>query len=63
MLREAGWVCSLPKRRGKSLCCSTLMVWSREKITKPVHQCVMHLLELLIAERTREVDAENLRAD
>jgi hypothetical protein len=56
-------MCSSPKRRPKSLCWLLRQLLIAEEDHQVLHQRVVHLLELLVAQRPGEVDAENLRTD
>jgi hypothetical protein len=56
-------MCSLPKRRAKSLCLFDAQLLVSEEDHQAIHERVMHLLELLVPERIGQVDATDFCAD
>ena len=60
---RSGCMCSLPKRRPKSLCCSCVIFWSRKKITRLSISASCTSWNCWLPSGLREIDAEDLRAD
>ena len=58
-----GWVCSGPKRRPNSLCCSIDIFWSRKKITRLSISASCTSWNCWLPSGLAEIDAEDLRAD
>ena len=59
----AGCTCSSPNRRPNALLLGVVHVLVAKEDDLMRHQRVVHLLERLVAERLRQIDASNLGAD
>ena len=60
---EPGGSPDSPNSRPNALCCSCVSVLVAEEDDEVLHQRVVHFLELLIAERPRQVDPADFGAD